>query len=245
MGGLAHYLEAEGIPTTQISLIREHTEIIRPPRALWVPFELGRPLGAPDDSALQRRVFLAALRLLEAFEGPVLADFVDEAPESQSGVNEEPTVWACPVNFSPLLQEETDSEKLRSAFRCEVAEFRSWYDLSLERCDRTAVVNFDPEAASKLLDSYAFGKQPEIPGADLALSVALRLAAQDLKAFYFEAAIARPGSASPGSTEFNHWFWSETAASRVLKAVKERCVNEEDKALRMTGDMLLVPLGQG
>ena len=66
MGALAHYLEAEGVPTTQVSLIREHTETINPPRALWVPFELGRPLGAPEDPGLQRRVLMAALNLLEA-----------------------------------------------------------------------------------------------------------------------------------------------------------------------------------
>lgn len=75
MGGLAHYLEDEGIPTTQISLIREHTTTMRPPRALWVPFPLGRPFGAPDDPALQRRTLLAALKLLEADAGPVLDDF--------------------------------------------------------------------------------------------------------------------------------------------------------------------------
>ena len=34
MGGLAHTLEDEGIATTQISLIRLHTEKIKPPRAL-------------------------------------------------------------------------------------------------------------------------------------------------------------------------------------------------------------------
>ena len=56
MGGLAHYLEDEGVATTQISLIREHSEAMKPPRALWVPFELGRPLGAPSDAAFQRRV---------------------------------------------------------------------------------------------------------------------------------------------------------------------------------------------
>ncbi|MCH7711818.1 MAG: hypothetical protein IH903_09315, partial [Proteobacteria bacterium] len=54
------------MPTTQISLIREHTEKIVPPRALWVPFELGRPFGAPDDSGFQKRVLLGALELLEA-----------------------------------------------------------------------------------------------------------------------------------------------------------------------------------
>ena len=47
MGGLAIYFEEEGLATTQISLIRIHTERTRPPRALWVPYELGRPIGVP------------------------------------------------------------------------------------------------------------------------------------------------------------------------------------------------------
>ncbi len=100
MGALAHYLESEGIPTTQISLIREHTETIRPPRALWVPFELGRPLGAPENPAFQRRVLLSALELLEAIQGPVLADFPDEAPEDIAGSGEGQEGWSCPVSFS-------------------------------------------------------------------------------------------------------------------------------------------------
>ncbi len=56
MGGLAHYLEDEGIRTTQIALIRKHTEEIKPPRALAVSFELGRPLGAPNDPQFQIKV---------------------------------------------------------------------------------------------------------------------------------------------------------------------------------------------
>ena len=63
MGGLGHFLEDEGVPTVQISLIREHTEIIKPPRALWVPFMLGRPLGVPDDGEFQKRVLRSALAL--------------------------------------------------------------------------------------------------------------------------------------------------------------------------------------
>ena len=64
MGGLAHYLEKVGIPTTQISLIRKHTEELRPPRALFVPFELGRPFGNRNDADLQRTVLKSALGLL-------------------------------------------------------------------------------------------------------------------------------------------------------------------------------------
>jgi hypothetical protein len=51
VSALGHYLEEEGIPTVAISLIRPQTEKTKPPRALWVPFELGRPFGPPSDAA--------------------------------------------------------------------------------------------------------------------------------------------------------------------------------------------------
>ena len=74
MGALGHYLEDAGIATAGISLIRLHSEKIRPPRALWVPFELGRPLGVPNDPAFQTRVLQAVLDLVRAESGPVLVD---------------------------------------------------------------------------------------------------------------------------------------------------------------------------
>ena len=66
--------------TTQISLVREHTAAMGPPRALWVPFILGRPFGVPGDAAFQQRVLRSVLNLLEAPAGPVLADYSEEAP---------------------------------------------------------------------------------------------------------------------------------------------------------------------
>jgi hypothetical protein len=244
VGGLAHYLEAEGIPTTQISLIREHTEFIRPPRALWVPFELGRPLGAPDNPELQRRILLSALELLEASDGPVLVDFPDEKIESVTEGVQEPEGWACPVSFAPALGDETDIEKTISAFRREVTELRPWYDIGFERRGRTAVGNFDAPSASELFIGYLLGRTPPVPGMKLSFPVALRLASQDLKAFYFEAVIAKPGATVPESDAFNRWFWQQTAAGKILKAVKERCLGESDKALRLAGTLLLVPMSQ-
>jgi hypothetical protein len=244
VGALAHYLESEGIPTTQISLIREHTETIKPPRALWVPFELGRPLGTTENPAFQRRVLLAALELLDAPQGPLLVDFPEEAPEEAGGRNKDLEGWSCPVSFAPEIRQETDMERLRLSFKREVAELRPWYELSLEKRDRTAVVEFGAESASELLSSFAVGEKPVILQSDLSMATALRLAAQDIKAFYFEAATARPGSSSPSSTEFSRWFWQETAGGRVLKAVKERCLKEADKSLQKTGALLLIPLDQ-
>ena len=83
MGGLGHYFESEGIASTQISLVRVHTENIKPPRALWVPFELGRPFGVPHDPEFQLSVLRKVLGLTEHKKGPVLEDFPEDAPDSK------------------------------------------------------------------------------------------------------------------------------------------------------------------
>ena len=89
---ISHYLQRNGIPTTTISLIREHTEYARQPRALWVPFPLGRPFGVADDPDFQRDVLRSALRLLETTTEPTIADYPHDAPD---GGGE--GVWACSV----------------------------------------------------------------------------------------------------------------------------------------------------
>ena len=244
MGALGHYLETEGVPTTQISLIREHTEIIRPPRALWVPFELGRPFGAPGNPAFQREVLLAALRLLESSEGPVLEDFPKEAPESGPDADQNLTGWACPVNFASPPGADTDGGRTLSAFLREVADLKPWYGMSLAKRGRTTVGYFEPSSAVDLLGGFAFEGMSGSPRREFPLPVALRLAAQDLKAFYFEAVTARPGSTAPGSAEFDDWFFRETVAGQVFHAVNKRCSLEGDEALRRTGAMLLIPLGR-
>lgn len=98
MSAVGHYLEEGGIPSASISLVREHSEAMGPPRALWVPFMLGRPLGAPNDPAFQRMVLRALLALFDADEGPVLQDFANDAPGLDT--EEQPDGAACPVNFA-------------------------------------------------------------------------------------------------------------------------------------------------
>ena len=133
MGALGHYLEEEGIPTTQVSLVREHTAALQPPRALWVPFMLGRPLGVPNDAAFQTRVLLAALRLLECESGPVLEDFPEDAPHVDLG--EAPEGLACPVNFPRA----DGSGSLTEEFADEVLQLEAWHDVALKHRGRTTL----------------------------------------------------------------------------------------------------------
>ena len=106
MGALGHYLEEAGIATVGISLIRPQTEKTKPPRALWVPFELGRPFGAPSDPGFQRRVLLAALSLLEREDGPVIIeDFAEDDPRAQPD-----PAWHPPVGSGPGLSAGLEAE---------------------------------------------------------------------------------------------------------------------------------------
>lgn len=68
-------IEREGITTVSISLLREVVSVLKPPRALFVPFPMGFPLGAPNDAGLQHRIIAAALELLERNDTPILEEF--------------------------------------------------------------------------------------------------------------------------------------------------------------------------
>jgi len=239
VGALGHYFEEEGLATTQISLIRMHTEAIKPPRALWVPFELGRPLGIPDDPAFQKRVVLAALKLLEAPKGPVLEDYPEDAPVSENEI----TVLSCPVNFVQEKVELTETEKLHNSLNNEITSLRPWYDMGVEKKKVTTV------GASKIglneLGSYIFSflgeELPENPHDDVPLGYAFKMAADDLKAYYAEAITAQPGQEYTSSQVLRDWFWTETVAGEVLLAIKEKHKNSEDKSLQITTGRLLVP----
>src|SRR5882762_9905283 len=76
-----------GLVTVSISLVREHTEKLKPPRALWVPFPFGLPLGHPEDIAEQRAVLDAALVLLDEPAVPVLRDYAGELREDETGTS--------------------------------------------------------------------------------------------------------------------------------------------------------------
>ena len=243
MSALAHYFERAGIPTVVTSLVREHSERIRPPRTLWTSFELGRPLGAPGDAAFQRRVLLAALGLLDEVAGPVLADFPEDAPSAGANGAAGEGAWACPVRFPKPAASDTDS--LLAQVTREVRSLAPWYERASERRGGRTTVGLSglaPEAIVELLADYAEGGDETSPREDVAFSRILKHALDDLLAWYQEAATAQPG-ATPSGRELAAWFWGETRASRLFLAVRERGAASEDPAIRLVAKLLLVPRG--
>ena len=237
MCALAHYLEREGIATVAIALVHEHAEAIGNPRTLSVPFELGRPLGAPDNPDFQCRVLCAALALLDRPAGPVLEEFPDPAPEPADYDG-----WACPVSL-PRPETAPDGKHERFVVD-EIARLRPWWDLARERRGRTTVgaSGYQIEDAARLVSRYADGADPEDADPARKLSRSLKLACDDLMAFYTEAATAQPGAAA--SQDLSDWFWGETVAARVLNEVRNHCQGRAGREYRMLGNGLLVPRRQ-
>lgn len=76
MGLIQSVIERSGIPTVSVSVCKQLTEKVRPPRALFVDRPFGYPLGAPEDAGLQTRIILAALSLLHRqVHEPLIVDF--------------------------------------------------------------------------------------------------------------------------------------------------------------------------
>jgi len=72
---IAAEIERKDIPTVSISLLREITKIIKPPRALFVPYDLGYPLGKPDAPELQTKIIKVSLMLLSRENTPFIEEF--------------------------------------------------------------------------------------------------------------------------------------------------------------------------
>lgn len=234
MGALGHYLEREGVATAQISLIREQTAAIKPPRALWVPFMLGRPFGAPDAPDFQRKVLRALLGLFEIKSGPVLKDFAEDAPATAASDSE--SGFACPVSFAKATADQGDPA---TAMQHEIAQLAPWYDLAKKRRGRSTfgISGLNIEEAAAHAASYLM--TPAAPYAGLTAGVALKRACDDLKAWYYEAVAAQPGNLK--AKDIDHWFWHETAAAKVFLAIQQVCMKSTDKSLQPLGKISLVP----
>lgn len=234
MGALGHYLEAAGIPTTQISLVREHTEALAPPRALWVPFMLGRPFGVPNDVAFQHKVLLAALQLFERESGPVLADFPDDAPRDTLTP---PDSLVCPVSFPRMKAEGTLAEKLTD----EVSQLQAWHAVAVKHRGRTTlgVTGLLPSQIADYLSGWLSGQQPLPFRNDISPGDALKQACDELKAYYLEAKSVQPGQHSAKSIQ--EWLWMETALAQAIVQIRAIATNSAEPSVKTVAVISLIP----
>ncbi|MGH7114536.1 MAG: hypothetical protein ACREE9_08590 [Stellaceae bacterium] len=234
MSALGHYLEEEGIATVAIGLIRPQIENTRPPRALWVPFELGRPFGPPNDPAFQNDVILAALRMLERTDGPVaIEDFPRDDPRERSD-----PAWRAPSTATPSG---AASSAIADALQGEIVQLAAAYRRSVAERGRTTVglSGLSIGDIGDYLAAWLRGKNPASPNAEVSAPLTLRFAVDDLKAYCLEAALAGP--AKPSSKQLGDWLWNATAAGAAIQALRRGYRDTTDDRLKLIAGNFLVP----
>jgi hypothetical protein len=215
--------------------VREHTEALAPPRALWVPFMLGRPFGVPNDAPFQTQVLLAALQLFERESGPVLEDFPLGAPHQQ--LTPPPETLACPVSFPRALATGTPAEQLAD----EVAQLQAWHDVAVRHRGRTTlgVTGLPPAKLADYLLQWLGPQPPQPYRDDMTPGVALKQACDELKAFYLEAKSVQPGTHTAVSIQ--DWFWHETALGRAIVQIRGIAENSSEPTVKAVALQSLIP----
>jgi len=235
VSALAHYLEEEGIVTVAISLIRPQTENTKPPRALWVPFGLGRPFGPPSDPTFQKRVILAALRLLERESGPVIIeDFPDDDPRATPD-----PAWHPP--FIPVAVATGPADSLAARMETEGVLLRDAHQRWVAQHGRTTVglSGLAIGECTRYVADWLRGKAPPSPREGFSPPLILRFAVDDLKAYCLEAAAA--GAAKPASRQLGDWFWNEAATGAAIHALRVALQASEDERLKLIAGNFMVP----
>jgi hypothetical protein len=199
---------------------------VRPPRALWVPFALGRPLGSADDPEFQKQVMRAALGMLATATEPTIEDYPIEAPEEA-----EPGQWACPVSFR-VKEDESHTARLIA----EVTRLAPWAQETRSARGRTlfGATGATPdqiEAVARALGTIAdHGNVNEAPdvGVEWKFSMPLlvRHLADDMRTFYHEAIASQPGPGAPNHSALTAWIFGGTALGDTLLAIADHLTED-------------------
>ena len=205
--------------------MRENTESMQPPRALWVPFPLGKPLGKPGDAAFQLDVIRSALDLLQRSEGPVLEDYPHDVPS----VTPE-SAAACPISFAKAAG---DDGSWQARLSQEVGQLKPWYELSCRRRGGRTLVGITEQTPEQNIQALAEHLDEDVLPTDMNW---LKRAVEDIKAYYIEAMTAQPGDYD--SQALQNQFWRETAFGAAVLALYHEFQSSDDDRMKLIARIL-------
>jgi hypothetical protein len=248
-------IEAKGVSTVCLSLFRRFTEIAKPPRALWVPFPFGRPLGAPNNKAIQRKVIDSALALLSRKHGPVLEDFKLSPEEDHLDARHQTAGTSCGpkgCNFEDALSSPDEAPAPPSILpydgdfegvRQELAALARQHATYLQRfggrtqVGHSGITSVSIGKAAEFIHRYVMKENVALPdyappqtNADpqLSLNLFVRLCTDDLKAYCLESRLAEHGE-SENASDYNDWLWLRTRIGRLIAAARDRIIETTDR----------------
>jgi hypothetical protein len=210
--------------TVAISLVREHTVAVKPPRAVWVPFPFGLPFGHPGNAAEQQSVLDLAFSALEFPSGPVLLDYTADGP----------TEPGAPLQASDVAVE-ASAHGLDLAN--EVTLMRRYWEQRFAATGRTGVglTKVPPtrfRGVVRFLKAFYDDQTADSPDrtADVDLLAFVRVCVEDLRVLYAEARMQTHPDES--SVDRQRWLLGSTALGVFLRALRDRMEASADPQVK-------------
>ena len=232
---LAYYFEAAGFSTVLVGFVREHIEAIKPPRALWLDFPMGRPFGKPNDPAYQTKIIRAGLALFDRSDGPVLEDFADTIAVLNGRMG-----YALPPEYVMTLDDIGDVDRLLAQIQIEINELRPAYYAAVAERGRTTVgaSELAIDEFAPFIAEFVRGGKPKSPRKGMTPIPLLKLVVEDLNAYYTETRTHRDNI--DDFERLGKWFWEESKAGLLIMWLEAMSLEGEDKVLRQIVDMSLI-----
>ena len=204
-----------------------------------MPFELGRPLGVPNDAAFQKRVLRAAFALLDAPQGPLIVNYAEDVPATS--IADDMNGMVCGIDLPKPPDETAPTSEIGIALLQEAASLQPWYDLAVTTRGRTTVgpSGLSIIDAGKYLAAFLQDQATPCPRNDMPASRVLKLAYEDLKAFYTEAITAQPGFNT--SQRVEDWLFKETMLGKALWRLRAICRASSDEGYQFLERNSIVP----
>ena len=214
--------------TISLSLVREHTEKVKPPRAVYVPFPLGLPVGHPGNVPEQQAVLDLAFSMLDTPSGPVLFEYRDDRAAQEAG--------------SPLQASDVDvSAAAREAdLATEVTLMRRYWEQRFAVTGRSGVglSGIPPQrfrGIVRFLEAFV-----EDPSADMSERPAqvpvlafIRDCVEDLRVMYAEARMQTHPRES--SADRQRWILSDTALGVFMRRLRDALEASDDPKVKAAG----------
>ena len=227
--------EKEGLTTVLVGFVREHIEKIKPPRALFLDFPMGRGMGKPNNPEFQTKVIRSAFNLLDDPIGPILADFPETIPVENGRMG-----YALPPALVLKPDSIGDIDLLLANVDAEIKMLSADYDKAVSYRGRTTVgaSELPISELTNFIAGFLDGNIPKSPRKGLAAIPLLKLVAEDLQAYYTETRTHRDNI--DNLELIGRWFWEETEAGRLLLYLEAKALVSENKVMRQLVEMSLI-----
>jgi hypothetical protein len=132
---------------------------------------------------------------------------------------------------------------LELAVQAELRALLPWYEHAVAERQRTTVgaSGIEIPLLVAFIAGFLITPLPSSPTEALSLPLALKAAVEDLKQVYLEAVSAQPDASATNHRQLNDWFWRETRAAELLRAVAKAAQGTGDQSLDIVVGMLIVP----